>query len=198
MAARKTTRRRGTALEEAILDAAWAALLDHGYVSFTMESVAKRAGTGRAVLYRRWQTRAELAVAAIGHYNKKTPISIPDLGKVRDELIMLLQKGSDRSTVTVSRVLSTMRDYFVETDSNLADLRVKLAGRRTIDKVLQRGVRRGEIDPSKLTKRIASLPLDLLGHEVFMTLKPAPRAVITEIIDTIFLPLVVVKKTTSR
>ncbi len=43
-------RRRGTALENAILDAAWAELVEHGYADMTLESVAKRAGTSRPVL----------------------------------------------------------------------------------------------------------------------------------------------------
>jgi AcrR family transcriptional regulator len=197
-AAKKATRRRGNALDEAILEAAWAELLDGGYAVFTVEAVAERAGTSRPVLSRRWQTRADLAVAAIGSYILKNPISVPDLGNVRDELAILLQKLSDRGMMTLVRVLFSMRDYFVETNSNLDDLRSelrkKLGDSRPVDEVLQRGVQRGEIDPNKLTKRIASLPVDLLRHEGFMTLKPIPKAVIAEILDTIFLPLVSPKK----
>jgi AcrR family transcriptional regulator len=195
----KATRRRGNALDDAILGAAWAELLDKGYAVFTMEAVAERAGTSRPVLSRRWQTRADLAVAAIGTYIQKNPISVPDLGNVRDELAMLLQKLSDRGMLAVVRVLFSMRDYFVETNSNLDDLRSELRKRlgdsRPVEEILQRGVRRGEIDPSKLTKRIASLPLDLLRHEGFMTHKPISKAVVAEILDTIFLPLVSTKKT---
>ena len=187
---KKAVRRRGNALDDAILGAAWAELLDRGYADFTMEAVAKRAGTSRPVLSRRWPTRADFAAAAIGHYMQMNPISIPDLGSVRDEYAMLLQKLSDRGMLAVVKVLFSMRDYFVETNSSLADLRNKLGGSRTVDEILQRGVRRGEIDPSKLTKRIASLPLDLLRHEGFMTHKPVPKAVIAEMLDTIFLPLV--------
>jgi hypothetical protein len=73
-----------------------------------------------------------------------------------------------------------------------------LKDRQTVNEILQRGVRRGEIDPSKLTKRIASLPLDLVRHEGLMTQKPIPRAVIAEILDSIFLPLVLRKNTKGR
>ena len=59
-----TSRRRGATLEEAILDAAWAELIDHGYAEMTLEAVAKRAGTSRPVLYRRWPSRTKLATAA--------------------------------------------------------------------------------------------------------------------------------------
>jgi AcrR family transcriptional regulator len=194
MTGKKAVRRRGSALDEAILATAWAELLDHGYGNFTMEAVAKRAGTSRPVLSRRWPSRGELAVAALGHYNQQNPIGAPDLGNVRDDLAMLLQKYSERGASTVTQVLFGMRDYFVETNSSLADLRAKLGNRRTIEDVLERGVRRGEIDPGKLTKRIASLPLDLLRHEVLMTHKPVPRSVIAEILDTVFLPLVAARK----
>jgi AcrR family transcriptional regulator len=199
---KKAVRRRGNALEEAILGAAWAELLDRGYAGFTMEATAKRAGTSRPVLSRRWPTRADLAVAAIGSYMQRNLISVPDLGNVRDELAMFLQKISDRGMMTVMRVLFSMRDYFVETNSSLADLRNKLRSilgdNRTIEEILQRGVRRGEIDRSRLTKRIASLPLDLMRNEGFMTQKPIPKAVILEILDSIFLPLIATKKTTRR
>jgi AcrR family transcriptional regulator len=200
--AKKAVRRRGNALEDAILEAAWAELLGRGYADFTMEAVAQRAGTSRPVLSRRWQTRADLAVAAIGSYIQKNRISVPDLGNVRDELAMLLRKVSDWGMTIVTKVLFSMRDYFVETNSNLDDLRNELRKRlgetQTVDAILERGVRRGEIDPGKLTKRIASLPLDLVRHEGLMTQKPIPKAVIAEILDSIFLPLVAAKKTTRR
>jgi AcrR family transcriptional regulator len=183
-------RRRGDALEEAILDAAWAELLAHGYAGFTMEGVAKRAGTSRPVLARRWERRTDLAVAAIGHYNKTNPIEVPDLGNVRAELIILFQKLSDRGTRTMTKVLFTMSDYFIETNSSMADLRKRVAGESKFQEVLKRGVARGELDQSKMTPRISSLPLDLFRHEVIMTRKPVSNALIVEIIDTIFLPLV--------
>jgi AcrR family transcriptional regulator len=201
-AVKKAVRRRGNALEDAILGAAWAELLDRGYAGFTTEAVAKRAGTSRPVLSRRWPARADLAVAAIASFIQQNLISVPDLGNVRDELAIFLQKISNRGMMTVMRVLFSMRDYFAETNSSLADLRNKLRStlgeNRTIEEILQRGIRRGEIDPSKITKRIASLPLDLVRHEGFMTHKPIPKAVIAEILDSIFLPLIATKKTTSR
>jgi AcrR family transcriptional regulator len=201
-AVKKATRRRGNALDEAILEAAWAELLDRGYAGFTMEAVATRAGTSRPVLSRRWSTGAELVIAAISHYFKKNPICVPDLGSVRDELALLLQKISDRGMVAVVRVLFGMRDYFVETNTSLTDLRNELrkplGGSQIVDEIFRRGVQRGEIDPTKLTKRIASLPFDLLRHEALMTHKPIPKAVIAEILDSIFLPLVSCRRNVIR
>jgi AcrR family transcriptional regulator len=186
-------RRRGAALEEAILDAAWEQLLDHGYGSFTMEAVAKRAGTSRPVLARRWENRSDLAVAAISNYHQNNPVEAPDLGNVRDELIILLQKFSDRSARTMIRVLFNMSEYFLETGSSIADLRQRVVGDGRMKEVLDRGVKRGELDQSKLTRRISTLPVDLIRHEVIMTHKAVSRKVIEEIVDTVFLPLAVTR-----
>jgi AcrR family transcriptional regulator len=47
------SRRRGQALESALLEAAWTELHNVGYAKLTMERVADRAQTSRAVIYRR-------------------------------------------------------------------------------------------------------------------------------------------------
>ena len=185
----KKGRRRGDALETAILDAAWAELLESGYSSFTVEAVAKRAGTSRPVLTRRWPSRSDLAVAALAHYNRTNPVEMPDLGNVRAELIHVLQKLSERGAGTVIQVVLTMNDYFAETNSSIADLRARLVGENKFEQVLRRGVARGELDQRKLTSRISSLPLDLLRHELIMTRRPISKELIVEIVDTIFLPL---------
>jgi hypothetical protein len=55
---------------------------------------------------------------------------------------------------------------------------------------MQRAVDRGEIDPARLTPRIANLPTDLMRHELMMTLQPIGEATLVDIVDNIFLPLV--------
>ena len=185
-------RRRGKALEDAVLDAAWSELIDGGYAGFTMEAVAARAHTSRPVLYRRWPNRADLAIAAIRHIMLKHPVNIPNTGNVRDDLFALLQQFSEERALFAAFISLQMAEYFSETNTSLADLRTSLlqGDHSQLDVVLARGIESSEIDRSKLTPRIASLPADLLRHEVLMTLKPVPKAVIAEFVDDIFLPLV--------
>src|SRR3954468_3721596 len=87
-------RRRGAALEEALLEAAWRELVEGGYGRFTVEGVAARAGTSRPVLYHRWPDRSELAIAAVRHFGRVEPVATPDTGSVRDDLITLLRDAS--------------------------------------------------------------------------------------------------------
>jgi AcrR family transcriptional regulator len=192
---RTVERRRGKALEDAVLDAAWNELLDGGYARFTMEAVAARAHTSRPVLYRRWPNRADLTIAAIRHIIHKHPARVPDTGNVRADLIGLLRQISRKRGLCVVLSSLQMSEYFSETNTSMADLRMSVlqGSHNPFDTVLARGVDRGEIDRSKLTPRIASLPLDLLRHELLMTLRPVPNAVIAEFVDDIFLPLVRIK-----
>jgi AcrR family transcriptional regulator len=185
-------RRRGKALEDALLDAAWSELREGGYARFTIEAVAARAHTSRPVLYRRWPNRAELAVATIRHILHKHPVDAPDTGNVRDDLIALLQQFSKNRAVFAVFFSLQMSEYFSETNTSPADLRMSVlqGGHSQIDVVLARGVDRGEVDQNKLTPRIASLLPDLVRHEFLMTLKPVPNVVIAEFVDDIFLPLV--------
>lgn len=186
----KRSRRRGQALEHAILSATWAELSEKGYSGLTFEEVARRAGTSRTVLHRRWAGRADLATAAIRYSNERHPVDVPDAGNLRQELALLLRNLSERGTPTFTMLMLTMSGYFSETDSSLADLKSKLTGSTALEQVLARGVARGEIDAARLTPRLASLPLDLVRHEVMMTLKPVSKETIAEILDQIFLPLV--------
>jgi hypothetical protein len=52
------------------------------------------------------------------------------------------------------------------------------------------GSRRDRVGAGQGTTRIRSLPFDLLRYEFFMTLTAVSDHVLEEIVDTIFLPLI--------
>lgn len=194
----KAGRRRGAELEEAVLEAAWTELAAFGYTGFTLEGVAKRAGTSRPVLARRWPSRVELATAAIAHYFANNPIIVPDLDSVREEFAYLFRQWSTRLRPVVLRLLLDMSADLAGNDSSFAsvrdEIRKRVGGRDLIGQVLERGIARGEIDEKKVTPRIASLPADLVRQEIIMTSKPISERAIAEILDEIFLPLVATRR----
>lgn len=182
-------RRRGAALEDAILDAAWAELTQSGYADMTLESVAKRAETSRPVLARRWPTRAKLATAAMGRYFALDPITVPDVGSVGDEVRLMLRCISDRVRPELIQLVFDMSRDQADAAS-LSDVRKELTDGEPMGSILKRGVDRGEIDPARLTPRNIALPTDLARNEILMTLRPLSDEVIREIVEEIFLPLV--------
>lgn len=190
----KAGRRRGAQLEDAILDAAWAELLEQGYAGFTIERVARRAGTSRPVLNRRWSGRTALATAALGRHIALNPIAVPDLGSVRDELSLLLRRMSDRARPDIISLIFEMQKDLAGKQSSLAEMRAQFKARLlnpdVFQAILQRGIARGEIDPARLTPRMLSLPGDLARHEILVTCAPLSDQAIGEIVDEVFLPLV--------
>jgi AcrR family transcriptional regulator len=185
-------RRRGAALEHALLDAAWDELVEKGYPGFTIESVAERAKTSRAVLYRRWPTKPDLVLAAVIQAGHKEQVAVPDTGTLRDDVVELLRRANRTRARLGVVVALQLSGYFAETGTGPSELRTAfLAGGGTaVDTLIARGVARGEVDPARLSPRVVGVPFDLYRQELLMTLKPVSDEVIESIVDEVFLPLV--------
>ncbi|MEA5366750.1 TetR/AcrR family transcriptional regulator [Amycolatopsis sp., V23-08] len=181
-------RRRGAALEKALLDAAWEELAAHGYAKFTMDAVVQRAGTSPPVLYRRWSGRDELARAAVAHVLDQARVEVPDTGSLREDVLTLMREINRTRARFVTVMNAHLAGYYQETGTGPGDL-FAAKHRKGADVLFDRAVARGEIDPERLSERVKSLPFDLLRHEILVTFAPAPDHVLEEIVDTIFLPL---------
>jgi AcrR family transcriptional regulator len=185
-------RRRGEELEAALLDAAWDELVDAGFARLTMESVAARARTGVAVLYRRWPRKDDLVIAAISHYGVTHPVVIPDTGSLRGDLIEVLGRISAGRVAFTAMAMASFSGLMADTGLTPAELREKLVGDRRpwSEEIYARAHARGEIDLATIAPAVLTMPMDLLRHEMLMTLKPIPRERILSIVDDLFLPLV--------
>jgi AcrR family transcriptional regulator len=184
-------RRRGRALDEALLNAAWEELTERGYDDFTIYAVAARAGTSRAVLYRRWPGKQELVFAALKAEVGKDVVVSPDTGSLRGDVIALLQQANKVRVGLAAQLFTQLGGFYRQTGASLADLSAFVQGGRNplLEQVIQRAVDRGEIQSEQVTERIARLPADLFRYEILMTLRPLSDETIDEIVDTIFLPL---------
>jgi AcrR family transcriptional regulator len=186
------TRRRGEELEAALLEAAWDELVEAGFARLTMESVAARAKTGVAVLYRRWHNKADLVLAAIGHYGTVHPVDIPDTGSLRGDVIALLSGFSNARTGFVTVVVAVFSGLLASTGLTPAQVREKIMIDRPSlsDQIFVRAHERGEIDLGSIPPAVLAMPFDLMRHDMLMTYKPIPEERILEIVDDLFLPLV--------
>lgn len=184
-------RRRGEELEAALLEAAWEELVEAGFGKLTMESVAARARTGVAVLYRRWPRKDELVIAAIQHYGRTHPVDIPDTGSLRGDLLALMAAVSDQRVILTSVSTATFAGLLSGSGLTPAEVRERIMANRPMwsDEVFRRAHDRGEIDLDRIPPAVLAMPFDLMRHDLLLTLKPVPEKRILEIVDDLFLPL---------
>jgi AcrR family transcriptional regulator len=192
------TRRRGDVLEQAIFDATLTELAEAGYGNVTMEGVAKRAHTSKTVLYRRWPNAAELILAALRHHLRPLfPGEPPDTGSLRGDVLALLHLIAERlqelDPPTVHGLLSTHSG-----DLGLSFLHARSDHLDTMATLFERAVLRGELAPRSIPPRIATLPIDLVRHDILFVHAAPDEEMLEEIVDTIFLPLARSRDSDSR
>lgn len=184
-------RRRGAELERTILDAAWAELLAVGYPALTIEGVARRARTGKAVIYRRWPDQTELLLDALRHHIADRD-ELPDTGELRADLLILCRQVATRFGAVPRGILTGLMTETAQRPELHARLRAHVETSGLSDRlqtILSRAAGRGEVDLGRVTPRIRTLPLDLLRHEYLVQGGEIADEVITEVVDDIYLPL---------
>jgi AcrR family transcriptional regulator len=191
-AQRTRQRRRGEELEAALLEAAWQELVEAGFARLTMESVAARAKTGVAVLYRRWPNKDDLVLAAIRHYGTTRPVDVPDTGNLRDDMVAWLSSFSSTRVSFAAIVSAVFSGLLASSGRTPAEVREKVLADRTLwsHQIFTRAHERGEIDLVRIPPAVLTMPFDLMRQDMLMTYKPIPPERILAIVDDLFMPLV--------
>lgn len=185
-------RRRGAALEEAILRAAAEVLTESGYAGLTMDKVAERAGTNKNALYRRWRNRAALGLAAYRRLAVHDP-RLPDTGTLRGDALELLRRANRTLSSPTGDILRSLLAGAAADPELLARLREHSGdgGSGLWLTLLGRAVARGEARPEALHPRVATAAVVLLRNEyVTRGVPTVPDDVLIEIVDEVYLPLV--------
>lgn len=183
------SRRRGEALEQAILDAVWDEFREVGFTKLTMEGVAKRAGTSKPVLYRRWSSRVEMMIACAASRVPRAD-SVPDSGTLRGDTIALLTLAHERMRmVGQTAMLAMLAEVSADPEARqvlIAGLVNELANILG-ETVYSRAIRRGELAEEHLTERLRRLPIDLMRNE-FILFGNVSGERIEEMLDQVVLP----------
>jgi len=186
-------RRHGEQLESALLAAAWAELTQVGYARLTMASIAARARTSEAVLYRRWPNKDQLVFAAIEQHRRENPIAVPDTGALRSDLLAQLTAISEAlAGFFAIAAAAAFSGLLADTGLSPAQARDKVMAAQKLPRVriiYQRAHERGELDLERIPKAVLALPFDLVRHDLLMHLEPLKPARIHSIVDELFLPL---------
>jgi AcrR family transcriptional regulator len=149
MERRQGGRPRSPEAQQAILEATEGLLRERGYAGLSIDEVARRAGVSKRTIYRWWPTKGALVTEAFAESAGQNHQDI-DTGRVRDDLTGYLQQLF--ADVTRPGKTEALRSMMAEAQSDekfAAQFDAFIAGRRDLMRgILQRGVERGEIDPS--------------------------------------------------
>lgn len=159
-------RPRSVEADRAILETTRTILIRDGYAGLTMAGVATEAGVSSATLYRRFQCRDDLVVAALAEQDADSPI--PDSGDLAADLAILIANAvrrfrGDKGQLILSLVAESNRNPAL-----VESLRARLSTQRRSDirAVFTRAIERGQIDPSIPT----DLAVDLFAGPLFYRL----------------------------
>lgn len=180
-------------LDAAILEAALAGLADQGYDRMSMDDVASRARVGKAAIYRRWSSKAEVVAEAIAHWRRQRgPGEPPDTGSLRGDIESLVSSvpdydESDLHTIKVIAGVATAATRDPVLAAAIDDL-VLSTPRRLMTSVLDRAVARGEIPAGRDLSLVADTALGLNVLRV-ITGRPIDRVWVRRILEDVILPL---------
>ncbi|MGW7452293.1 TetR/AcrR family transcriptional regulator [Streptomyces sp. NPDC054787] len=187
-----SVRRRGPELERAILDAALEQLSTVGWNALTMEGVAAGAQTGKASLYRRWASKADLVDEAL-----RTGLpqigEIGDRGSIREDLRLLCVRMRD---VMRSRAGQALRSVLHECDPVHAERfhGVILSGvhepaQVLIRELICRGIERGDVRSDATGPFVVDVIPAMLMYRAKVCGSEWVDAEIAELIDGVMVPL---------
>lgn len=191
-------RKRGVALEDAILEAAFTELTEVGLTAFSVEAVAARARTGKASIYRRWPTKQDLVLDALCD-GLPTPqqcgVVLPDLDDGVTTECALRTLAVAIARVMASPAGDAIRAIKCEAaaDPQLAravDERFQAPRRHALIGLLQRGVDRGEVRPEAVSPLVADVLPAVLFHRVVLQREPLTEDDVRAIVDQVLLPLI--------
>jgi AcrR family transcriptional regulator len=157
-----------------------------------MDRVARRAGTNKNAIYRRWPNRAALAVAAYRQLAVAS-LRLPDSGQLRGDVLELLRRMNRNLASPRGDLLRSLLSSVGDDPELLAQLRERAGDGASAMwlTILGRAVARGEAAPEALHPRVATVPLVLLRNEyVTREVASVEDRVLVEIVDEVYLPLV--------
>ncbi|MGO9955077.1 MAG: TetR/AcrR family transcriptional regulator [Solirubrobacteraceae bacterium] len=170
-------------MEQAILDAAWEEITSVGYAQATMGSVAARAGTNKATLYRRWPNRIELLTAAVDRRVVNLDGPPVDTGSLRGDAIAILETMLHRCQAIA---------IIPDPNGELAAYVRRQAAAKALNQMehaFSQAACRGELPNEALSPMVSRLPVDVLYSELALASDVSQQQVV-DIIDHLLLPLV--------
>jgi AcrR family transcriptional regulator len=183
-------RRYGRDLEDAIFEAVFEELAQVGYARLSFDSVAKRAGTGKAAIYRRWRNKSDLVSDAFVAKHAERPPFV-STGDLRADLIAfftgIFLSQTDATGSMAFRGLVGEADRFPEMFASVRE-RTWNRDMESLKNLLLEAAERGDLDRENLLPEVLdAIPLILSGRSL-LDMGPTKRDIVRNV-DHVLLPL---------
>ncbi len=190
-------RKRGAELEQAIRDATIAELASGGYGSITIESVAARAQTGKASIYRRWPTKQELVVDSVGcllsgPLMTVVALQLDDTTTTRDAFLDLIKQASGAMTGAHGDAMRSIMGESLRDQEFSATFECDFyhPRKQALIALLERGVERGEVRPDAVSTLVPDILAGTLIHRLLVRRQPMDDAELEAFVDGFIMPAI--------
>ncbi|MBN9605740.1 MAG: TetR/AcrR family transcriptional regulator [Actinomycetales bacterium] len=187
-------RRRDPSRDADILAATLDVLAEVGYDGMTMDMVAARAQAGKATVYRRWESKADLVIDAVACLKSPPPLDdLPDTGSLRGDLVAMIRTPSVKDAQRKLRIMTGLVSL-IDREPELAETtrRALVEPRAAVTRaLLRRAVERGEARPDCDIETLASVSAAMASYRTLMLRKPVDREFLLSVIDGVIVPAAV-------
>jgi AcrR family transcriptional regulator len=189
----RTVGRLDRSRDPAILNAALAALTEHGYDATNMDDIAARAGVGKAAIYRRWSSKAALITDVLVYWRPDLRTDdVADTGSLASDIEALIERAArnDNELITNDLVLRVALEasHDPQLAAALGDLML-LKGTHVISTILARAAARGEIAADRDWSLVADV-LNAMSLLRALSGQSVDADFIRQVIETIVIPAV--------
>jgi AcrR family transcriptional regulator len=187
---RRSPRRRGRALEEAIYRAALDELAEHGFDGLSTERIARRAGTGKSAIYRRWATKLDLVVATLADAFP-SPGPAATTGDLRTDLLLFHRRMAGALSGSLGAALRANIGQHRQHPELAAALQEHILAprHRILGELLAAAADRGDVRPGALTPECIQAGPALLRQHFIETGQAPSDKDICRIVDNVLIPM---------
>ena len=187
-----SSRRTGDELIQAVHAAALAEISENGLRGASMDRIAKRAGTGKAALYRRWPNVRALGLDVfLVTIAEAVPQAFPNTGSLREDLVDSMKSFTSSFRGPMALVLRELISESAHDSALIEEFNRRLGEpmESELVNVLQRAMARGEIPTKPIDPLIFELPDALISHRLLMRGEIIDHITCEHLVDNVILPL---------
>jgi AcrR family transcriptional regulator len=164
-----------------ILEATLEQLEAHGFVDLRVEEVARVAGVNKTSVYRRWPSKGELVLAALGTLPDDEPSFVDSDDLQRDLVELVTAKAATMSTPRGRKMMRAMMAF----DDGIASLTVALRAHRysKLRARLARAIEHGVLPPGSDPGFLSELLVAPVLHRILILDEPVDAPFLAKVVD---------------